>query len=141
MSHTTNSPRPPDTRPRGGAILVETLVAGILLMTVVVLVGPLLLRSGQVRRMAGQRQLATQIASNCLERLTADETPQAAAAGIARGWDVQKWLPEMNTEIDIRDDDGRRRVTVTVDWTTPDGQTARPVRLTGWLPSEREVPP
>ena len=138
MPHTTNSPRPLDTRPRGGAILIEMLVAGILLTTVVVLVGPLLLQSNQVRRSAAQRQLATQLAANCLERLVAGESQQLAEANVRRGWDTQKWLPEMTLDFEIRDDDARRRATVTVNWIGSGGQAARPVRLAGWLPADQE---
>ena len=141
MPHAPHTTRPLNIHPRTGTTLVETLVAGILLTTVVVLVGPLLLRSGQLRKMAAQRQLATQIASNCLERLTAGENPQAASHNVVQGWDMQRWLPDMKTGVTIRDDDGRPRATVTIDWTTSTGQTARPVRLTGWLPADPEAPP
>ena len=125
---------------RTGSTLVEILVAGILLTTVVVLVGPLLLRSGQVRRVAAQRQLALQMAANCLERLAAGETPQMAQVNVRQGWDAHKWLPDWKLELNIQDEDSRRRATVSVTWITPAGNTARPVQLTGWLADIKETP-
>ena len=141
MHHTTTTrprARPRARSARRGAMLVEMLVAGILLTTVVMLVGPLLLQRNHVRRSAAQRQLATQVAENCLERLVAGETPELARANVARGWDTQKWLPEMTLDIAIRDDDARRQATVSVGWMRPPGQAARPVRLTGWIPAPME---
>jgi Tfp pilus assembly protein PilV len=142
MHHTTTTTRPRARfgarGGRRGAMLVEMLVAGILLTTVVMLVGPLLLQSNHVRRTAAQRQLATQVAENCLERLVAGETPELARANVARGWDTQKWLPEMTLDIAIRADDARRQATVSVSWTAPPRQAARAVRLTGWLPAPME---
>jgi len=125
-------------RGRRGAMLIEMMVAGILLTTVVILVGPLLLHSSQVRRCAAQRQLATQFAANCLERLVAGESQQLAEANVRQGWDTQKWLPEMTLEIEIRDEGARRRATVTVNWIDTGRGTARPVMLVGWLAANQE---
>ncbi len=138
MHHVDLTTRRSAPRGRRGAMLIEMLVAGILLTTVIVLVGPLLLQSNQVRRSAAQRQLATQLAANCLERLVAGESQQLAEANVRRGWDTQKWLPEMTFDFEIRDDDARRRATVTVNWIGSGGQAARPVRLAGWLPADQE---
>lgn len=138
MHHVDLTTRRSAPRGRRGAMLIEMLVAGILLTTVIVLVGPLLLQSNQVRRSAAQRQLATQLAANCLERLVAGESQQLAEANVRRGWDTQKWLPEMTLDFEIRDDDARRRATVTVNWIGSVGQAARPVRLAGWLPADQE---
>jgi type II secretory pathway pseudopilin PulG len=127
-------------RHRQAATLVEMLVAGILLTSVVVMVGPLLLRSGQVRRVAAQRQLALQMASNCLERLAAGESPHMAQINVRQGWDTRKWLPDWQLELNIQNEDSRRRATVSVTWITPAGNTARPVQLTGWLADIKETP-
>ena len=137
-----NHPRTPTTanRHRQAATLVEMLVAGILLTSVVVMVGPLLLRSGQVRRAAAQRQLALQMAANCLERLAAGETPRMAQINVRQGWDARKWLPDCKLELNIQNKDSRRRATVSVTWITPAGNTARPVQLTGWLADIKETP-
>jgi Tfp pilus assembly protein PilV len=137
-----NNPRTPTTanRHRQAATLVEMLVAGILLTSVVVMVGPLLLRSGQVRRVAAQRQLALQMAANCLERLAAGETPHMAQINVRQGWDTRKWLPDCELELNIQNEDSRRRATVSVTWITPAGNTARPVQLTGWLAAIKETP-
>ena len=139
-----NNPRTPTAanrhRHRQAATLVEMLVAGILLTSVVVMVAPLLLRSGQVRRVAAQRQLALQMAANCLERLAAGETPHMAQVNVRQGWDTRKWLPDCELELDIQNEDSRRRATVSVTWITPAGNTARPVQLTGWLATIKETP-
>jgi len=140
MHRTAITTRSQVSRGRRGAMLVEMLVAGILLTFVVVLVGPLLLQSNQVRRSAAQRQLATQIAANCLERLAAGESQQLAAANVQQGWDTSKWLPDLSVKIGFSNDERRRRATVSIGWTTPEGHSARPVQLTGWLPSHPEVP-
>lgn len=141
MSHPTNPDCRSGHRARTGATLVELLVAGILMTTVVVLIGPLMLQSSQVRRTATQRQLATQIASNCLERLAAGESRQVATTEVMRGWDTQQWLPDIKLGVIVRDDAGRRRATVSVNWTTPAGHAARPVQLSGWFADDQEISP
>ena len=123
-----------DTGHRPGITIIELLVSGILLTFVVVLVSPLLLRCGQLRQSAAQRQLATQIASNFLERLDAGQPRPAATAALTSGWNTDTWLPGLELSVEIDDHDDRRRATITVGWATPSGQPARPVRLTGWLP-------
>ena len=119
---------------RSGITLVELLVAGVLLASTVVLVGPLLLRSSQLRQSATQRQLAVQLASNVLERLDAGQLQSQAVASATKGWDTDTWLPSLKLSTTMDRDGDRRRATISVSWTTPTGHTARPVRLTGWLP-------
>ncbi|MBO52805.1 MAG: hypothetical protein CMJ69_18725 [Planctomycetaceae bacterium] len=127
---------------RSGFTLVELLVAGVLLASTVVLVGPLLLRSGQLRQSATQRQLATQLASNVLERLDAGQLQSQAVASATKGWDTDTWLPSLKLSTTMDRDGDRRRATISVSWTTPTGRTARPVQLTGWLaPAASEVSP
>jgi len=123
-----------DTGHRPGITIVESLVSGILLTFVVVLVSPLLLRCGQLRQSAAQRQLATQIASNFLERLDAGQPRPAVIAALTSGWNTETWLPGLELSVEIDDHDDRRRASITVHWATPTGQPVRPVRLTGWLP-------
>jgi len=131
--HATRTARQARSRPRSGTTIVEILVAGILLATVFSLVGPLLLRANQARTVAAQRQLATQVASNCLERLAAGESRQTVTDNSTQDWDSQRWLPDLSVELTVRDDNGLRRATVVVGWTTPIGGLSRPVRLTAWL--------
>ena len=119
---------------RSGITLVELLVAGVLLASTVVLVGPLLLRSSQLRQSATRRQLAVQLASNVLERLDAGQSRAQAAASAKKGWDIGTWLPSLKLSTTMDRDGDRRRATISVSWTTPTGRTARPVQLTGWLP-------
>tara|TARA_Y100000588_G_scaffold217741_1_gene231646 strand:- start:3113 stop:3538 length:426 start_codon:yes stop_codon:yes gene_type:complete len=122
-----------DTGHRPGITIIELLMSGILLTFVVVLVSPQLLRCGQLRQSAAQRQLATQIASNVLERLDARQPRPAAVAAATSGWNTDTWLPELELSVELDDREGQRRVTIAVGWSTSSGQPARPVRLTGWL--------
>jgi Tfp pilus assembly protein PilV len=139
--HANRTARHFHSQSRNGTTVAETLVAGILLATVFSLIGPVLLRANQARAVASQRQLATQIASNCLERLAAGEPQKTVAGQSTQGWDYQKWLPGLTVTLTVRDDDGLRRATVAVDWTTPIGGLSRPVRLTRWLRKPREPQP
>ena len=124
---------------RRGISIFELLVATALLGTVVSLLAPLLMRVNHVRRSAQQRQLATQVASNCLERITAGQDQQAAIKA-ERDGRLESWLPGLQLDISHVDDGGNgRRTTVSVGWKTANGTAARPVRLSIWQPPMREV--
>ena len=63
-----------------------------------------------------------------------------AQINVRQGWDTRKWLPDWQLELNIQNEDSRRRATVSVTWITPAGNTARPVQLTGWLADIKETP-
>lgn len=124
---------------RRGITIFELLVATALLSTVVALLGPILMRVNHVRRSAQQRQLATQVASNCLERITAGQNQQTVIKA-ERDGRLESWLPGLRLDISHVDDgENGRRTTVSVGWTTANGTAARPVHLSAWQPPMREV--
>ena len=120
-------------RLRRGATVVELLVAGILLTTVAMLVTPLLLESSHLRRAASERQLATQLASNCLERLAAGQSSDEAIAALKAGWTSEPWLHGMKIVVSPGEDMSSRHVTVTVSWKSTTGTPQRQVALHGWV--------
>lgn len=110
-----------------------------MLGAVMSLFAPLLMRVNHIRRTAQQRQLATQVASNCLERITAGQDQQTAVK-VERDGRLESWLPGLQLDISHVDDgENGRRTTVSVGWTTANGTAARPVRLSAWQPPMREV--
>ncbi len=124
---------------RRGISIIELMVAISLLTTVAGLMTPIMLRISQVRRSAQQRQLATQVASNCLERMVAGQDWEAVAK-TERNGGLETWLPDLELDVSHVDDgQNGRRTTVSIAWTTANGTAARRVRLSVWQPPLREV--
>ncbi len=128
------------TRQRG-ALLLETAAGGALLAIAFLLVLRLVGWVAIDRRDADRRQVAVELASNVLERLSA----QPAESWRSRTDPVETIQPECgrllvggSVEVSVEDADppGLKRVCVIVRWPG----AAAPQRLTAWISSRGRTP-
>jgi prepilin-type N-terminal cleavage/methylation domain-containing protein len=121
-----------DRRPTGFTLL-ELMLALALLGLFAALLSPLLIASARERRTAIQEQLALQLASNQLERLTLQPAePGETAVPIDVPADTARWLPGVEQTVTTTAADNGRRIVVTITWDQRPGVRHKPVMLEGW---------
>jgi type II secretory pathway pseudopilin PulG len=124
---------------RPGTTLVEIVVAGILLGTVMSIAVPALSWVVRERRAADRRQQATLEVENLMEQFTArswDEITQQTAANLELPDQVTQQLPEasLSCTVDSKPETpDSRRIHIELAWSNRKGQTLAPVRLTTWV--------
>ena len=123
---------------RAGLSLLEMMVAGALLATLLTISLKLIGASASQWRAMEQRTLAIQEASTLLERLTArkwsDVTPEAARK-VELSAAVSQALPGAELAIDVAqpaDDKQAKRIRVEIRWQDVAGRRTRPVGLVAW---------
>lgn len=133
--------RPPPRARRRGALLLEIVLSGTLLLVTMFSVVQLLGWMASERRAAERRQWAVQAAANALEHLAAlpvaQLTPERLAAQ-ALDPESSRLLPGGHLSATLADpepDDpaGLRRLSVAVTWRGVGGRAESPARLTAWV--------
>ena len=124
---------------RGGVTIVEVIVSGLLLGTVMLLALPTLGWIVRERREADRRLEALTEVENLMDRLTAQEwkriTPEAAA-DLKISDSAARQLPgaELDCRVDLSDTaPGAKRVHIELTWLNRYGGRVAPVRLTTWV--------
>jgi competence protein ComGC len=118
---------------RGGVTLIEMIAACTLLSALVLVMVPLLSRLAEVRADVRDREYAVRQLRNLLEQHPLhdglDESPLDA--------EPFSRLEEPRVEMQIDpQEDGSRRVTVSVSWLNSAGQRVQPLALSDWKMGE-----
>jgi len=129
---------------RRGMTLLELVVAGALLGTILVVCLQLLAATAEQRRAADQRQLAVLEVENAMERLAArpwDElTPQAVATPQLSP-SVRGRLPGAELKVEVTASPAEplaKRIAILLRWQDRSGQFTQPVRIVTWRWKEKD---
>jgi prepilin-type N-terminal cleavage/methylation domain-containing protein len=126
---------------RHGFTLLELMLALTLLGLFAALLSPLLMASARERRTAMQEQLALQLATNQLERLTLQPPePSETAQALDVPADVARWLPGVEMTATTTAADNGQRIVVSLTWNQRTGVQHKPVTLEGWSFAEGGQP-
>jgi hypothetical protein len=122
---------------RRGIVLMELLVAGALLGTLLVVCLQLIAATSAQHRATDQRQLAVIEVGNVMERLAAQPwselTPQTAAPRLSPP--VAKRLPSAELKVEVAPSPAEpdaKRIVVSLRWQDRAGQFMQPVKLVTW---------
>ncbi|WP_417387935.1 type II secretion system protein [Gimesia sp.] len=124
---------------RRGFTLVEMMVAGVLLMTVSMIVVPAIYWVHRERRQTERRQIAIVEVENLMERTVAlpfDEVKQSTVDKFALSESVVRQLPDASLEIKISnaaDVKQMKKIRIQLDWKNQQGIREMPVSLTSWV--------
>ncbi|QDU39977.1 hypothetical protein Mal4_43310 [Maioricimonas rarisocia] len=130
---------------------LEIVIAGGLLGLALITVLPVASRAGAVRSELADRAAARQLVANVLERVLTHTAGNSTDGGPTTS-DIESATIPAETmdflddpQFDIRvetigDEPSLRRVTATLSWTSRNGEPARPVALTAWIPPAEEQP-
>jgi len=124
---------------RGGAILVEALVATALLGTALTITAQLSGLARAQHRSAERRAAAIAEAANLMERaaaLPADQVTDETLAAWKLSSTAVAALPEARLAVDVRDEPGdlpARCLSIEIRWRQRAGNEEAPVRLTTWV--------
>ena len=119
--------------------MIETLVATVMLGTVVVTLSPLFGWVIQGRRAADRRQAATQEVANIMERIDLQgwqQLSENSLASIAISDQAQRFLTDARLETKIQAEEGppaSKRVTIELSWKNYARDYVAPVRVTSWF--------
>jgi hypothetical protein len=129
---------------RRGMGVIELVVAGTLLGTLLVICLQLLTVTAAQRRIAEQRQLAVIELGNVMERLTVrpwGELTSKAGAAVKLSPSVAARLPGADLSIEVTAspaDTDVKRIVVSLRWKDRSGQFVSPVKITTWRWKERQ---
>jgi len=122
---------------RRGAVLMELVVAGALLGTLLVVCLQLLTATADQRRAADQRQLAILEVGNVTERLAArpwtELKPEMAAPQLSPS--VRDRLPGAELKVEVTTaaaEPDAKRILVSLRWQDRAGQFVSPVKIATW---------
>lgn len=122
---------------RRGIVLMELMVAGALLGTLLVVCLQLVAATSAQRRAIAQRQLALIEVGNVMERLAArpwsELTPQTSGPKLSPS--ATKRLPNAELNIEVAPslaETNAKRIVVSLRWQDRAGQFIQPVRLVTW---------
>lgn len=122
---------------RRGIILMELVVAGALLGTLLVVCLQLIGAAAAHRRTVDQRQLAVVEVGNVMERLAArpwtELTPQVAVPQLSPP--VRNRLPNAELKVEVTTsaaEPGAKRIIVSLRWQDRAGQFVQPVKVVTW---------
>lgn len=129
---------------RRGFSLIEMMVAGVLLTTVMMIVVPAIYWVHRERRQTEHYQVALVEVENMMERIVAlpfADVNQPTVDKFVLSESALRQLPDANLEINISDADQvkqMKKVQVRLGWNDDRGLKAAPVRLTSWVcPKEK----
>ncbi|WP_278465327.1 prepilin-type N-terminal cleavage/methylation domain-containing protein [Gimesia maris] len=124
---------------RRGFTLVEMMVAGVLLMTVSMIVVPAIYWVHRERRQTERRQIAIVEVENLMERVVAlpfDQVQQSIVDKFALSESAVRQLPDARLQIKISeatDVKQMKKIQIQLGWKNQQGIRAMPVRLTSWV--------
>jgi hypothetical protein len=119
-------------------MLLELIVAGAMLGTLLVVCLQMLSAAAANRRMAAERQCAIGELGNVMERITTRSWTQltpAAVAGERVSSEAAKQLPDAELKIDISESAARpnaKRIAASLLWRDRNGKPGTPLTLTTW---------
>lgn len=123
---------------RRGITLLETMVAGILVVAMMTVCLQMLRATAAQHRATEDRQMAIQEAANLMERLSTrpwDELTPQNVQQMQLSPQARRTLIDAELEIQLNrppDDPAAKRITVSVRWSNRSGKAARTVRLVAW---------
>ena len=124
--------------PRHGFTLVELLVAGLLLGTVMLIAVPTLSWVVTERRAAVERQEAIEEVANIMERITGLPQKEITPESIQRfevSDEIRDQLSDakLTLTVEPKADTGGKRIGIELRWKNRTGQMVAPVRLAAWV--------
>ncbi|QDV48089.1 PilW family protein [Gimesia fumaroli] len=125
--------------PRCGFTLVEMMVAGVLLMTVTMIVVPAIYWVYRERRQTEYRQIAIVEVENMMERIVSlpfNDITQAKVDKFVLSESALRQLPDADLTIDISESGNvplMKKIQVQLGWSDHRGINEVPVRLTSWV--------
>lgn len=126
-------------RTRRGFTLVEMMVAGVLLMTVTMIVVPAIYWVHRERRQSEHRQVAMVEVENMMERVVAlpfKDINQSTVDKLALSESALRQLSNADLKIEIsetEDQPSMKKIQVQLGWIDHRGLSVAPVRLTSWV--------
>ncbi len=123
---------------RRGISLLETAVAGAMLLTLMAVCVRYFAVTARHRLIMNQRQTALQETANVMERLTARPFSQLSAESLspqALSPDARRLLGDAELKVEITpqgEKPSAKRIMVTIRWQDQNGQWTRPLRLVAW---------
>ncbi|WP_339730998.1 prepilin-type N-terminal cleavage/methylation domain-containing protein [uncultured Gimesia sp.] len=124
---------------RHGFTLVEMMVAGVLLMTVTMIVVPAIYWVHRERRQIEYRQIAIVEVENMMERVVAlpfHDINQTKVDKFVFSESALRQLPNADLNIEISESSGlplMKKIQVQLGWNDHRGINVVPVRLTSWV--------
>ncbi|MCA9004410.1 MAG: hypothetical protein KDA70_03980 [Planctomycetaceae bacterium] len=118
---------------------MEMMVAGVLLMTVSMIVVPAIYWVHRERRQTERRQIAIVEVENLMERTVAlpfDEVRQSTVDKFALSESAVRQLPDASLQIKISNADDvkqMKKIQIQLDWKNQQGIREMPVNLTSWV--------
>ncbi|MCA9020787.1 MAG: hypothetical protein KDA74_11625 [Planctomycetaceae bacterium] len=118
---------------------MEMMVAGVLLMTVSMIVVPAIYWVHRERRQTERRQIAIVEVENLMERTVAlpfDEVRQSTVDKFALSESAVRQLPDASLQIKISNADDvkqMKKIQIQLDWKNQQGIREMPVSLTSWV--------
>jgi Tfp pilus assembly protein PilE len=128
-----------ELRDRRGFTLVEMMVAGVLLMTVTMIVVPAIYWVHRERRQTEHRQVAIVEVENMMERVVAlpfKDINQATVDKLVLSESALRQLSNADLKIEISETDNlpqMKKIQVQLGWKDHRGMSVAPVRLTSWV--------
>lgn len=139
----------PDPMNRRGMTILELVIAGALLGTLLIVCLKMLGAVGDWRHVADSRQLALFEVANVMERIASlpwDELTPEAAADVRLPDNIRRRLTGAELKIEVSDSPPERkpsskRITVSIRWRDRAGRMLPPVGITTWryLGTERRI--
>lgn len=123
---------------RRGMMLLEVIVAGTLLATLLAICVQLLSAAADQRHVADQRQCAIEELANLIERITAlpwTDLTEATGAEETISPSAESQLPGAELKIEIvpsPEEPDAKRITASLRWQNRNGQYLAPLTVTTW---------
>lgn len=130
---------------RRGFTLVEMMVAGVLLMTIAMVVVPSIYWVHRQHRQTEHRQLAIVEVENMMERVVAlpfNDISQTKVDKFVLSESALSQLVNPKLEIKISDSNGllqTKKIQIQLEWKNYQGMNMAPVRLTSWVGSKENL--
>ncbi|MFK7778081.1 MAG: prepilin-type N-terminal cleavage/methylation domain-containing protein [Gimesia sp.] len=124
---------------RNGFSLIEMMVAGVLLTTVMMIVVPSIYWVHRERRQTEHYQLALVEVENLMDRVVAlpfADVNQPTVEKLVLSESALRQLNDANLEIEISDTDQfeqMKKIQISLSWLDHRGLKVAPVRLTSWV--------
>ncbi|MDF1742140.1 MAG: prepilin-type N-terminal cleavage/methylation domain-containing protein [Gimesia sp.] len=126
-------------RNRRGFTLIEMMVAGVLLTTVMMIVVPSIFWVHRERRQTERYQVAIVEVENMMERVVAlpfSEVKQSTVDKLALSESALRQLSDADLRIEISESDQllqMKKIQIRLGWKNHRGLSVVPVRLTSWI--------
>ena len=116
-------------------MLIEMMISGLLLGTVIAVAIPTLKWVSHERRAAQRRQTAVIEVANIMETLASQPWNAIVDADIGEtkiSVRTREQLPNAELKVTLESSEDSKRIDIHLQWNDESGQPVAPVRLTGW---------